>query len=154
MATDNEVSADRRLLAAIAQKRRQLNQITREIRSLERQLASVRSFRLDRTPVPRSSSVIRLLVEHVVLDRLRSNVPPETSSDQLWPLAQTQGVRSRSTFRSHLRRMSERGLIVSLGNARWALAPGVSRERKISPEVRNAMKQIGMREGQGPRLAP
>jgi hypothetical protein len=135
-------SAERRLITAIAQKRRDMARLLSEISRLERQLAALRRVGAERAAIPRSSSVTRLLVEHVVLDRLRANVPPETSADLLWPLAEAVGVSSRSTFRSQLHRMKERGLIVSLGPARWALAPGVSRERRTPPELQKILDRM------------
>jgi hypothetical protein len=135
-------SAEGRIRDAIAQKRKESSRLLRDIKQLERQLAALRRAGAEKTDVPRSSSIARLLVEHVVLDRLRANVPPETTSDQLWPLAHAAGVKSRSTFRSQLRRMKERGLIVSLAPARWGLAPDAPRDRRLPPELRKVLEQI------------
>lgn len=146
MALDLSLSAERRLVATIAQKRRETARLLRQITRLEGQLAKLRRAGAEGAPAPRSSSVTRILVEHEVLDRLRANVPPETTADLLWPLAQAVGVNTRSTFRSHLRRMEARGLIVSLGATRWTLAPGISLERRVSPEVQRVLDQINRQQ--------
>ena len=142
MENGSPLTASGVLTATIARKRREIAKLKQEIGRLQRQLSDVRRFGESHAKIPRVSSANRLLVEHVILDDLRRSVPPESPTEQLWALCQGVGVKSRSTFRSHLRRMKEKGLITSPETGRWTLAPGVSRERRVSPEIRKILEQI------------
>jgi hypothetical protein len=142
MAPSKTITAEQRLVADIRRKRSQLKRLQREIINLEIQLGRVRRTRVGGDILDRSTSVQRMTVESAVMRRLAQSVPPETSADQLWPLAQALGVTSRSTFRSHLRRMKEKGLLVSPSPGRWRLAPGVTVERVTTPEIEDALKRL------------
>jgi len=142
MPTVKPRTVEQRLIAEIRRKRADLKRLEREIVQLELQINRVRRTGVRTAAPERISSVRRLTVEAAIIDRLALSVPPETTADQLWPLVQALGVKSRSTFRSHLRRMKEAGVLVSVSPGHWRLAPGIPRSRKVSPEVAEAFAYL------------
>lgn len=143
--SDSPITAERRLVLELQRKRREIAQLEREIDKLNLQIRRLRRNGIASAVPQRLSSIQRMTVEAVILDRLRQSVPPETEASQLWPLVQAVGVTSHSTFRSYLRRMHEGGVIIPVSRGRWRLAPGVSRERRVAPEVSQIADQIGRR---------
>lgn len=143
--SDSTVTAERRLIIELQRKRREIALLEREIDKLNLQIRRLRRNGIASTIPERLSSIQRMTVEAVILDRLRQSVPPETDASQLWPLVQAIGVTSHSTFRSYLRRMHEGGVIVPVSRGRWRLAPGISRERRVSPEIVQIADRIGRR---------
>lgn len=135
-------TVERRLAIALARKRDQRTKLEAEIAALELQMRRARRTGVQTVTAERSTSVRRLTVEAAIVRRLSQSVPPETTADQLWPIVQALGVKSRSTFRSHLRRMSEKGTLVSPSAGRWRLAPGVERVFDTSPELADALARI------------
>lgn len=131
-----------RLERESVRKQSELARLQRDIARLMQQLQRVRRTGVAHAAAERISSVQRLTVEAAILDRLRKSAPPETDADQLWPIVQALGVTAHSTFRSHLRRMQEKGLIVAVSRGRWSLAPGVPRYRETTPEMAEAVAYI------------
>lgn len=142
MPTVKPRTVEQRLIAEIRRKRADLKRLEREIVQLELQINRVRRTGVGTAAPERISSVRRLTVEAAIIDRLALSVPPESTADQLWPLVQALGVKSRSTFRSHLRRMKEAGMLISPSPGHWRLAPGISRRRKMPPEVAEAFAHL------------
>jgi hypothetical protein len=149
MAEQRTLTARARVLRDIASKtrevarlRRELTRATQDLGRLDRLLRSLDREGIGAEPTTRSTSARRLLIEQLVLRRLDRNSPRATPSDELWPLAQAAGVKSRSTFRSQLHRLAQKGSIVSLKAGQWRLAPGVVVPRIVHPDVEAAIKRL------------
>ena len=147
------MTAEHRIMSEIARleresarKQSEIAKLQHNIARLMQQLQRVRRTGVAHAAAERITSVQRLTVEAAILDRLRKSAPPETDADQLWPIVQALGVTAHSTFRSHLRRMEEKGLIVAVSRGRWSLAPGVPRYREIAPGMAEAMAYISNRK--------
>jgi len=152
MMIERNMTAEHRIKSEIARleresarKQSELARLQRDIARLTQQLQRVRRTGVAHAASERISSVRRLTVEAAIIERLRKSSPPETSAEQLWPMVQALGVTAHSTFRSHLRRMQEKGLIVAVSRGRWSLAPSVPRYRVITPEMEEAVAYIGNR---------
>lgn len=144
-----QTTAHDRLRRLIDAKRREVDQLARQsaqaLRDIDRLTRLLNS--LDREGVAdrliaRSSSARRILVDQLLLRRLDVNRGRLTSSNELWPIAAGAGVQSRSTFRSFLRRLSEKGLIASGGPGLWRLADNVVVDRKHDPALAEAIRRI------------
>ena len=149
MASQPTLAARTRLLREIAAKQREaarlqraLSDATRDIARLERTLRGLEREDVASQPTTRVTSARRLLVEAIILRRLQRNTPLETSTDELWPLAQAAGVLSRSTFRSQLHRLAAKGAITSAKPGHWRLAPGTVIHRIVDPKVEAALKGL------------
>jgi len=139
MAAFKSLTVEQRLIGELKRKRSELKRVEREILQLKLQINRVRRTGVGDAQPQRSTSVQRLTVEAAIIDRLSLSVPPETSADQLWPLVQALGVTSRSTLRSHLRRMKEKGIVVSPVRGRWRLTSQVDLHRNLKPELLQAL---------------
>lgn len=149
MMIERNMTAEHRIIREIARleresarKQSELAKLRHDIARLMQQLQRVRRTGVAHAAPERISSVQRLTVEAAILERLRKSSPPETDANQLWPIVQALGVTAHSTFRSHLRRMQEKGLILAVARGRWSLAPGVPRYREITPEMAEAVAYI------------
>jgi hypothetical protein len=109
------------LVAEIARKDQQILALQQERATLHRLLLEARKTEVAGREAVRSSSVKRIMAEEAIISRLRSNVPPETSVDQLWSAVQNVGVASQATLRSYLHRMKAQGKIESRSRGRWRL---------------------------------
>ncbi|WP_139226888.1 hypothetical protein [Sphingomonas sp. OK281] len=141
MQRDRDI-VERRLAAALSHKQKQKADLEKEIAALELQMRRVRRVGVQTFSAERSTSVQRLTVETAIVERLSKSVPPETSTDQLWPIAQALGVNSRSTLRSHLRRMKEKGMLTSPSRGRWRLMPNAALHRDIKPALAIAIASL------------
>ena len=154
---DRNMTAEHRITSEIARleresarKQSELARLKHDIARLMQQLQRVRRTGVADAVPERFSSVQRLTVEAAIIERLRKSSPPETSAEQLWPVVQALGVTAHSTFRSHLRRMREKGLILAVSRGRWSLAPGVPRYREMTPEMAEAVAYISNRSPVSP----
>ena len=129
-----------RLQRDLARATTELNRLRRLLRDLEREGVAAE-------PTTRSTSVGRVLAEQLILRRLDRNGYRETSSDELWPIVRSAGVKTRSTLRSRLRRMAEKGMIASSRPGYWRLAANVIVSRVIDPELEKALKAIEASRG-------
>jgi hypothetical protein len=160
MVSERNVTAQHRIMSEIAlleresaRKQSELAKLQHDIARLRQQLQRVRRTGVAHAAPERLSSIQRLTVEAAILDRLRKSVPPETDAGQLWPIVQALGVTAHSTFRSHLRRMQEKGLILAVSRGRWSLAPGVPRYRDIAPQMAEAVTYNSGRDSVSPPQA-
>jgi hypothetical protein len=142
MATVKTQTVEQRLIAELRRKRSSQKRLEREIRQLELQINRVRRTGVIHAVPERLSSVRRLTVEAAIIERLNLSSPPETTADQLWPLVQALGVSSRSTLRSYLRRMKEKGIILSPSPGRWRLEKDARGLKRILPEVADALDRL------------
>lgn len=133
---------ERTLKNQIKQKRSEVKKLEQEIVRLEIDLRRAQRAGVGTLPVSRSTSIRKMAVENVIIERLGKSVPPETDANQLWPLVSALGVTSRSTFRSHLRRMKEKGLLIAVGPSRWRLHPDVPISRRLTPTEKKDLLQV------------
>jgi DNA-binding transcriptional ArsR family regulator len=111
-----------RLLEEVASINRKLAELELEKRSIERVIVRMRREGLSSREVTRKNSSSRLLVEHAVLEALRKAKGKSVAVADLRFAVETVEMRLNiSTFRSHLRRMKERGLIAQADYGRWVL---------------------------------
>jgi hypothetical protein len=113
-----------------------------EVETIKRRLNALRKSGVGDEPTQRSTSVPRILAERGIIQRLRLADPTEVSSDTLWATVQPLGVKSRSTLRSYLRRMAERGVIVRTAHGRWKLAPSTPRVPLFSAEIMREIEAV------------
>lgn len=139
---DDKRTVERQLIAALRQRDTQIKHLQSEMKVLRKQLAEVRRLGVQDAQIERSTSAKRLMIEHVILDTLRTKPSLPTESRELWYATRRVGVQSRATLRSHLRRMKQRGLVVSPSPSLWQLAPSVSTQRHIPAEVLRAITQL------------
>ncbi|MDB5702878.1 MAG: hypothetical protein JWL66_3077 [Sphingomonadales bacterium] len=115
-------TVESRLLEEVASINRKLADLELEKRSIERVIVRMRREGLSSREVTRKNSSSRLLVEHAVLEALRKAKGKSVAVADLRFAVETVEMRLNiSTFRSHLRRMKERGLIAQADYGRWVL---------------------------------
>lgn len=134
---NRQVAATRRKIASLA---RESAQASKDLNRLLRTLAALDREGVAHEPITRSTSARRVLLERMVLRQLELNKAWSTPSDILWRIAVGQGIKSRSTFRSVLRRMAEKGLIKNVGRGLWRLEDNVSVDR--DPALDEAIRRI------------
>jgi hypothetical protein len=136
---------ERRLANELALKRRQLRRIEKEIAQIEAQIRHARRAGVQTVAAERSTSIQRLTVEAAIVNHLNRRTPPEASGDEMWPVVQALGVASRITLRSYLRRMKERGLLLSPSRGKWRLAPGVQAHQDLKAAAAPALAALQKR---------
>jgi hypothetical protein len=136
---------ERRLANELALKRRQLRRIEKEIAQIEAQIRHARRAGVQTVTAERSTSIQRLTVEAAIVNYLNRRTPPEASADEMWPTVQALGVTSRSTLRSYLRRMKERGLLLSPSRGKWRLASGVQAHQDLKAAAAPALAALQKR---------
>ncbi|MBB4619000.1 hypothetical protein [Sphingomonas abaci] len=99
--------------------------LDREIEALSKQLNELRRLENAAEPIARVSSIGRVRAEWAILERLRRAHPTEVTSGSLWLAAKAAGITSPDTFRSHLHRMKEKGIIKSESRGRWSIVSGI-----------------------------
>ncbi|WP_242153617.1 hypothetical protein [Sphingomonas sp. BAUL-RG-20F-R05-02] len=113
---------ERQLLTEIATKDREIALLKAEREVLERVLYNARKREIGDLEVTRSNSIGRVMAEAAILKRLEGALRAGVDVRQLELTART-AVPSlaQSTFRSHLHRLKERGLIEAPKRGSWRL---------------------------------
>jgi DNA-binding transcriptional ArsR family regulator len=119
----NEETIESKLLREVANIKGKITELELEKRTLERLIVRLRRESLSQTDVTRKSSSTRLLVENSVMQTLTRAKGKSVSVADLQRAAESVEFHLKpSTFRSHLRRMSEKGLIIPADYGRWKRA--------------------------------
>ncbi len=115
---------ERRLQQEIEAIELRLKELTAERDALKRQLIKARWENHQLRDVNRKNSASRVLVEQRVIDALEQAKKPMTSS-QLFEVAKLANFELKeNTFRTHLHRMKQKGVIVNVRRGLWgALTP-------------------------------
>lgn len=123
MKNPNFRTLEQQLLAEIAAKDREIAFLTSERAALERVLFSARKRALGNEEVTRSNSVGRVMAENAILKKLDDNGKGMVDVQVLEAAARgaVPGL-GQSTFRSHLHRLKERGLIEAPRRGKWRRA--------------------------------
>jgi hypothetical protein len=112
---------EERLIAEMADIERKIGELLKEKMSLQRILQRVRAESLVKVDVTRKNSYNKILVEHTIIETLKSSSKPLTTSKLSSGAKDVVYGLKDSTIRSYLFRMKERGLIVNKGVGLWTL---------------------------------
>jgi SMC interacting uncharacterized protein involved in chromosome segregation len=110
---------EQRLIREIEEIELKLKELTAERDALRRQLIKARWETHQLRDVNRKNSASRVMIEQRVLSALDQTPKPMTSS-QLFSVARLANFELKeNTFRTHLHRMKERGMILSVSRGKW-----------------------------------
>ena len=114
------------ILRQIANINQQIRDLQGEQRTLERLLLRVRRGDETQREVTRKNSVTKILIENTILAALRSASKPMGARDLYAAVRNVAPDLKNSTFRSHLKRMKDRGDIQRLlgHGSSWLLPDG------------------------------
>ena len=133
---DQEVAADveNKILQEIAARKRQIADIQSEIDIYERMLRKSREQQvlIKQTDVTRKNSINRILVEHAVVNSLKSSGRPRNTRSLYRDAALIVGTLKEGTFRTILHRMKNRELITSVGDGKWQIG-AISLKQRPGP---------------------
>lgn len=111
---------EQRLLAEIGAINRKIADLERERTTVERMLIRLRRENVTTTDVTRVNSAGRVLVEQTILKRLSAfKGLPVLTADLKRTVQSVDLWINDNTFRSHLNRLRQKGLIESAGHGRW-----------------------------------
>ena len=114
--------AEAALLSELARLRNRIREMQLEAKSIERLVLRLRHENIAVRDVTRRNSAARILAEEAILRELRNAKGKTLSSVQLRDAARRADYSLKdATFRSHVHRLSKRGLITSPGFGRWKL---------------------------------
>ncbi len=120
METDARLEA--RLLNELARLNREIHNLQGERAALERLITRARRENVAVREVTRINSAARVLIEQAVLEKLRKANGRSLSVEELRLAARSVEIGIKDpTFRSHLHRLKNRGLIESAGYGRWRI---------------------------------
>jgi hypothetical protein len=105
-------SLEQALIDRLGDLERQIAELSRDHEATKRLLTKVRRESLDRHEVTRKDSFGRIVVENKIIEILRSHHRSMRGSDILRRLSNEYVDIKASTFRSYLRRMKEKGIVV------------------------------------------
>jgi DNA-binding transcriptional ArsR family regulator len=113
-----------RLLQEIAEIDRRITELTAEKEVLNRFLVKARREDVAGKEAARKDSGGRILIEQTILRKLERSPNRACSNNMLWEAALfVDSKLKKSTFRSHLFRLKNKGLIVSSSLGKWTVAP-------------------------------
>jgi hypothetical protein len=113
---------EQRLTREIEEIELKLKELTTERDALRRQLIKARWETHQLRDVNRKNSASRVLVEQRVISSLDQSSKPMTSG-QLFSVARLANFELKAnTFRTHLHRMKEKGMIESVSRGKWRKA--------------------------------
>ena len=122
---DQETAAEveKKILQEIADRKRQIGDLQREIDTYERMLRKSREQQvlIRRTDVTRKNSINRILIETSVINTLKSSGRPRNTRSLYRDARLIVGTLKEGTFRTILHRMKGRGLITSVGEGKWQI---------------------------------
>lgn len=123
MTIDDPSSLERRILKEIGELNAKMAELAQEKLTLERLLLRARRENLAARRVTRKNSVGRALVEQAIIDTLAASPKPVRGSDLYEAVRKADFTLKEVTFRSHVHRMKERGIIENPKNQPgwWAL---------------------------------
>ena len=133
MTEDKKSDFEHQLLLEIGEIERHIKDLGSEKRALQRLLMKAQRDQILKRQVTRKNSVDRVLIETKVLDVLRVENSAVVAS-KLFRAAQAVDVNlKKNTFRSHLHRLKERGIIMNPSGTRglWKLVPVVSKHEAV-----------------------
>ena len=131
MAENQDAAAEARLTREIAEIDRTISELLERRRALASTILKLKREDLAAKEVTRKNSINRILVEKSILSQLQSG--RFVSVGALYSSAKASFYfLNKSTFRSYVRRMKERGLIQSNRIGSWRLAPHPKRLSKDS----------------------
>ena len=134
---DQEAAAevDKKILQEIADRRRQIASLQREIDTYERMLFKSREQQalIKRTDVTRKNSIKRILIENSVINTLKTSGRPRGTHNLYMDAALIVGSLKQGTFRTILHRMKGRELITSVGEGKWQIGPGAPVVPRTNP---------------------
>lgn len=112
------------ILSEIEEINVRIRELMHQKQSLEQVLVRARqkSAMIKRTDVTRRNSIKRVLVEGAVLKSIENAKKPVKVKELLLDARLMVPALRESTFRSHLFRMKERGLLEQAGFGKWQLA--------------------------------
>jgi len=113
------------ILAELAEIEQKIGDLVTERTALQRMLTRVRQKNLGNKDVTRRNSYDRILVEDQILDALKDAAGSPLTVRELYARAKATIYQLKdSTFRSHLHRMKQRGLVKPSNiRGRWLIAP-------------------------------
>ena len=116
---------EQKILQEIADRRRQIATLQREIDTYERMLFKSRQQRvvIGRTDVTRKNSIKRILIENSVINTLKTSGRSRGTHSLYADAALIVGSLKQGTFRTILHRMKGRELITSVGEGKWRIGP-------------------------------
>lgn len=106
---------EQRLQREIEEIDTRIRDLTAEKLALQRQLMKARREVSGLTDVNRKNSVTRIMIENRVLDALRNSPKPLGSKALLMEAMHVDFQLKATTFRTHLHRLKEKGVIASAG---------------------------------------
>lgn len=121
MASEAELPSyyERRLTQEIEEIELKLKELTAERDALRRQLIKARWENHQLRDVNRKNSASRVMIEQRILSALDQTPKPMTSS-QLFSVARLANFELKeNTFRTHLHRMKEKGMIANVSRGKW-----------------------------------
>ena len=130
MTATPETYFEQRLQIEIEKIDKQIRDLTKEKDALQRQLMKARRESSALSDVNRKNSVSRIMIENRILDALRGATRPLKSKDLYLEALNVDFTLKETTFRTHLHRMKEKGLIVAAGRrVVWTLPRTTEPER-------------------------
>ena len=100
-----------------------LRELVHEKEALQRLIKKIRADGLDRTDVTRKNSYNRILVENAIIKELEGSADGMTSSHIFAAIQANHYELKGSTFRSHLLRLKQRGVLAYVdATRRWKLS--------------------------------
>ncbi|WP_153769538.1 hypothetical protein [Labrenzia sp. CE80] len=115
---------EKRLMRTIEELDGRIKELVEEKSALQRQLVKARWENSDLKDVNRTNSATRVMVEARVLDALKVTNKSLSSKALYREALKANFELKENTFRTHLHRMKEKGLLESAGWGMWKLVPG------------------------------
>lgn len=144
MADDEFRILERQLLLQISAKAREIADLQAEKATLERLLYKARKREVADREVTRSNSIGRLMAEGAIMDKIDAS-PRFGVQVATLEIAAREAVpgMGQSTFRSHIRRLRERGLIESPARGVWRRAHNAMINEEDAEKITQAWRFNG-----------
>ncbi|MBI1321181.1 MAG: hypothetical protein GC168_19825 [Candidatus Hydrogenedens sp.] len=122
--TESPASIENELLRQLTNIDKQISDLEAERNAIKRLLIRVRNENVGTKDVTRRNSISRIIIERAIIETINRAAEP-VSSKEIYKNINNDGYNLKeNTFRSHLHRMKEKGLIEQLyRGGSWRLKP-------------------------------